>query len=56
MVEISRDTPCLYYMHQNPVRATLVERPADSLSSSYRIWQRVPSPNEPLNVNVDQIR
>ena len=96
MVEISRDTPCLYmttvashlpvfqaeklkniaasalneartsgkfllfayvnYMHQNPVRATLVERPADYLWSSCRIWQRMPSPNEPLNVDFDQIR
>lgn len=44
------------YMHQNPVRAKIVERAADYLWSSYRIWQRLPSPNEPLKVDLDQIR
>ncbi|MBK8809928.1 MAG: transposase [Acidobacteria bacterium] len=40
------------YIHQNPVRAGLVERAEDYLYSSARIWQRKPLENEPLRVDM----
>ena len=36
------------YIHMNPVRAGLVERPNDYLYSSARLWNRKPLENEPL--------
>jgi REP-associated tyrosine transposase len=43
------------YMHQNPVRAGLVERAEDYRWSSGRIWKRCPLENEPLMVDIDRI-
>ena len=44
------------YIHLNPVRAGLVERATDYGWSSARIWQHCPMENEPLMVDIDQIR
>jgi putative transposase len=43
------------YIHQNPVRAGLAERPEDYLYSSARIWKRRPIEHEPLLVDVEKI-
>ena len=43
------------YIHMNPVRAGLVERPEDYHFSSVRCWQRRPLEEEPLLVDLDQI-
>lgn len=43
------------YIHLNPVRARLVERTIDYRWSSARIWQRCPTENEPLNVDLNLI-
>ena len=43
------------YIHQNPVRAGLVERATDYRWSSARIWQGCPSEDEPLLVDKDLI-
>ncbi|HKP45672.1 MAG TPA: transposase [Pyrinomonadaceae bacterium] len=43
------------YIHQNPVRAGLIERAQDYRWSSVRIWQGCPLENEPLMVDTDQI-
>ncbi|MBX3289317.1 MAG: transposase [Acidobacteria bacterium] len=43
------------YIHQNPVRAGLVEKAEDYLYSSARIWNRRPLENEPLLVDIDKI-
>jgi putative transposase len=43
------------YIHMNPVRAGLVERPEDYRWSSVRCWQRRPLENEPLLMDIDQI-
>ena len=43
------------YIHQNPVRAKLVEREQDYLFSSARFWQKCPNQDEPLRVDLDQI-
>lgn len=43
------------YVHQNPVRAGLVERAEDYLYSSARIWHRKSLEKEPLTVDVDRI-
>jgi hypothetical protein len=43
------------YIHMNPVRAGLVERPEDYLWSSYRLWKGRPLENEPLMLDLDQI-
>ena len=43
------------YIHMNPVRAGLVERPEDYRFSSVRCWQRRPLEDEPLLVDIDQI-
>jgi hypothetical protein len=48
-------TEKLNYIHQNPVRAGLVERATDYLWSSARIWQGCPLENEPLQVDKDLI-
>ena len=44
------------YIHQNPVRAGLVERATDYRWSSARIWQGCQSTNEPLLVDKDTIQ
>jgi REP-associated tyrosine transposase len=43
------------YIHQNPVRAGLVERAIDYKWSRARIWQGCPLADEPLAVDVDRI-
>ena len=43
------------YIHQNPVRAGLVEKAEDYRWSSVRCWARKPLGNEPLLVDIDQI-
>lgn len=43
------------YIHQNPVRAGLVEKAEDYKFSSVRIWHRKPLENEPLKVDINQI-
>ena len=45
----------LNYIHQNPVRAGLVERAIDYRWSSARIWQGCASQDEPLLVDKDLI-
>ena len=45
----------LNYIHQNPVRAGLVERAIDYRWSSARIWQGCPLEDEPLLVDKDII-
>ena len=45
----------LNYIHQNPVRAKLVNRAIDYRWSSARIWQGCPSANEPLQMDKDLI-
>ena len=44
------------YVHQNPVRAGLVEVAEDYRFSSARIWARRPLGDEPLLVDIDQIQ
>ena len=44
------------YIHQNPVRASLVERATDYRWSSARLWQRCPLDDEPLLVDKDLIQ
>ena len=46
----------VHYTHQNPVRLGLVERADEYEYSSMRIWNRAPLENEPLMVDVDQIK
>jgi REP element-mobilizing transposase RayT len=43
------------YIHQNPVRAGLVERAEDYRWSSVRCWKGCPLENEPLKVDIDGI-
>ncbi|MEA2206852.1 MAG: REP-associated tyrosine transposase [Blastocatellia bacterium] len=43
------------YIHQNPVRAGLVERAEDYLWSSVRWWKGCPLENEPLRVDINKI-
>lgn len=43
------------YIHQNPVRAGLVERAEDYPFSSARIWMKRPMEIEPLWVDMDRI-
>jgi REP element-mobilizing transposase RayT len=43
------------YIHQNPVRAGLVELPEDYRWSSIRCWKRKPLEDEPLLMDLDQI-
>ena len=42
------------YIHLNPVRAKLCDRPVDYRWSSARIWQRQPLDDEPLRVDFDR--
>lgn len=46
----------LNYIHDNPVRAGLVDCATDYRWSSARIWQRQPIENEPLFVDRDVIQ
>ena len=46
----------LRYVHLNPVRAGLVEKAEDYRFSSARIWSRRPLEDEPLLVDIDQIK
>lgn len=46
----------VHYTHQNPVRAGLVENVEDYLWSSARIWNRRAAAQEPLMMNLDEIR
>ncbi|MEP6912362.1 MAG: transposase [bacterium] len=43
------------YIHQNPVRAGLVETAEDYRWSSVRIWKRCPLEDEPLTVDIGRI-
>ena len=43
------------YIHQNPVRAGLVERAEEYRWSSIRYWNRWPRDDEPLRVDLDKI-
>jgi REP element-mobilizing transposase RayT len=43
------------YIHQNPVRAGLVERAEDYRWSSVRLWNKCPIEDEPLRVDIDKI-
>jgi putative transposase len=45
----------LNYIHQNPVRAGLVETATDYFWSSARIWRGLQIENEPLPVDKDLI-
>ena len=44
------------YIHNNPVKAGLVDRAVDYRWSSARIWQRCPLEDEPLLVDIDRIK
>ncbi len=44
------------YIHQNPVRAGLVERAEEYLFSSARIWRGCPREDEPLEVDLKNIK
>ena len=46
----------VHYTHQNPVRLGLVERPEKYLHSSARIWNRCPLDEEPLTVDIREIK
>jgi len=46
----------VHYTHQNPIRSGLVERAEDYRFSSVRIWNRNPLEDEPLRVNIGQIK
>lgn len=43
------------YIHNNPVRAGIVDRAIDYRWSSARIWRRIPSDDESLLVDCDRI-
>jgi REP element-mobilizing transposase RayT len=43
------------YIHLNPVRAGLVERPEEYRWSSARGWRRSPAEDEPLRLDIDKI-
>ena len=44
------------YIHNNPVKDGLVERPEDYLYSSARIWRGKPLENEPLGMDIRDIK
>jgi len=43
------------YIHQNPVRAQLANKPIEYDWSSARIWNQCPRDNEPLKVDIEKI-
>jgi putative transposase len=46
----------VHYTHQNPVRLGLVDRAEDYLYSSARIWNKNPLEDEPLNIDIREIK
>lgn len=46
----------VHYTHQNPVRATLVNRAEEYYWSSVRYWNRAVCESEPLAMNLDNMR
>ena len=44
------------YIHLNPIRAELTKQMDDYLYSSVRIWKRKPLENEPLEMDIDNIK
>lgn len=46
----------VHYIHNNPVEAGLVEDPLEYRFSSARIWSKVPLENEPLEMDIREIR
>jgi len=46
----------VHYTHQNPVRSGLVKRAEEYKYSSVRIWSRTPMEDEPLKVDIDQMK
>ena len=46
----------VHYLHENPVRAGLVERAEDYRYSSVRCWNGKPLEDEPLLVDIDRIK
>jgi len=44
------------YIHDNPVKDGLVERPEDHLYSSARIWRGTPLEDEPLDMDIREIK
>jgi putative transposase len=46
----------VHYTHQNPVRLGLVERAEDYRFSSVRIWNRNPLQDEPLMIDLKEIK
>lgn len=44
------------YIHNNPVRAEMVDRAIDYHWSSARIWRHMPTDDEPLLVDFDRIQ
>ena len=46
----------VHYIHQNPVRAGLVERAEEYRWSSVRCWLKRELPDEPLRMDLDRIR
>jgi len=46
----------VHYTHRNPLRLGLVERAEDYRYSSVRIWMRAPLDDEPLMVDVGEIK
>ena len=44
------------YTHLNPVRASLVQQPEDYRWSSIRVWMGKATRDEPLQMNLDQIK
>ena len=44
------------YINQNPVADGLIERPEDYKYSSARIWRKGPLEDEPLAMDIDQIK
>ncbi|HEY5884010.1 MAG TPA: hypothetical protein VIT88_04950 [Pyrinomonadaceae bacterium] len=46
----------VHYIHNNPVRAGLVERAEDYRWSSVRCWNKNPKEDEPLLMNISDIK
>ena len=46
----------VHYTHQNPIRLGLVERAEDYRFSSARIWNRNPLEDEPLMIDLKEIK
>lgn len=46
----------VHYIHNNPVKDGLVEKPEDYLYSSARIWKGIPLDVEPLEMDIKEIR